>query len=380
VGAPRIWLLLAEKAGDNAQVEALAAALPWPVEVRRIEIRPRWRVAKPRVRPTLDHVDLDASDPLEPPWPDLLITMGRRTSSVALWIQQRSGDHTKIVLIGKPSGSADRMALLVGSAELLLPPLPQVLKIRLPLLRMDPERVAKAAELWRPRFESLPRPMIAFLIGGPTRPYVYDETVTRRLLALARQVLDQGGTPYLTTSRRTPEALAEALERDLPEGAILHRWRAEAPPEENPFLALLGLSDGCIVTADSASMIVEVASLGRRLAILDLPVGGGWGRLELARRRLLRALFEPPRGGLLDGLRCGLARTAFRSRLVWASRDFRVLHEWLVDEGFAVWAGEELVTPPGPLPDDRERVARRVGALLPDDRRAVAKPEAAASE
>jgi hypothetical protein len=222
--------------------------------------------------------------------------------------------------------------------------------------------------------------MIAFLIGGPTRPYVYDETVTRRLLALARQVLDQGGTPYLTTSRRTPEALAEALERDLPEGAILHRWRAEAPPEENPFLALLGLSDGCIVTADSASMIVEVASLGRRLAILDLPVGGGWGRLELARRRLLRALFEPPRGGLLDGLRCGLARTAFRSRLVWASRDFRVLHEWLVDEGFAVWAGEELVTPPGPLPDDRERVARRVGALLPDDRRAVAKPEAAASE
>lgn len=367
---PRIWLLLAEKAGDNAQVEALASALPWPVEVRRIEIRSRWRVAKPRVRPTLDHVDIEASDPLEPPWPDLLVTMGRRTSSVALWIQQRSGGRTKIVLIGKPSGSADRMALMVGSAELLLPPLPQVLKIRLPLLRMDPERVAKAAERGRPRFEALPRPLIAFLIGGPTRPYVYDETVTQRLLALARQVLDQGGTPYLTTSRRTPEALAEALERDLPEGARLYRWQADTPAEENPFLGLLGLSDGCVVTADSASMVVEVASLGRRLAILDLPVAG-WGRLELARRRLLRALFEPPRGGLIDGLRCGLARAAFRARLVWASRDFRVLHEWLVDEGFAVWAGEEFVTPPGPLPDDRERVARRVRALLPDDRRST---------
>lgn len=366
MSVPRIWLLLAEKAGDNAQVEALASALPWPAEVRRIEIRSRWRVAKPRVRPTLDYVDLDASDPLEPPWPDLLITMGRRTSSVALWIQKRSGGRTKIVLIGKPSGAADRMALLVGSAELLLPPLPQVMKIRLPLLRVDAERVAKAAERWRPRFEALPRPLIAFLIGGPTRPYVYDETVTRRLLALAQQLRDQGGTPYLTTSRRTPDALADALERGLPEGAILHRWRADAPAEENPFLALLGLSDGCVVTADSASMVVEVASLGRRLAILDLPVAG-WGRLELARRRLLRGLFEPPRGGLLDALRCGLARAAFRSRLVWASRDFRVLHEWLVDEGFAVWAGQELVTPPGPLPDDRERVVRRVRALLPDD-------------
>ena len=149
---PRTWLLLAEKAGDNAQVEALASGLPWPCEIRRLRMRPEWLLAKPPVRPNLDHIDLQQSDALEPPWPDLIVTMGRRTSSAALWIQDRSVGRTKIVLVGKPSGAWDRMALVVGSAEILLPPLPNVLKIRLPLLRIERAHVTSAAQVcaWAP--------------------------------------------------------------------------------------------------------------------------------------------------------------------------------------------------------------------------------------
>jgi len=363
VPTPRTWLLLAEKAGDNAQVEALASALPWPCRVRRIRMRPEWLLAKPPVRPNLDHIDLEQSDPLEPPWPDLIVTMGRRTSSVALWIQQSSGGRTKIVLVGKPSGHWSRMALIVGSAEILLPPFPNVLKIRLPLLRIDPSRVTQAAELWRPRLETLPRPLVALLVGGPTRPFAYDAAVRRRLVEIAKQIRADGGTPFVTTSRRTPTAFADALESELPEGAPFHRWGPDAPPGENPYLGLLGLADGFVVTADSASMVIEVASLGRPLGILRLP-GSRFGSLELARRRLLQRLFEPARTGVFDALRCLFARAAFRARLVWASRDFRVLYEWLVAEGFAVWAGEPLITPPRSLPDEGKRVARRVEGLF----------------
>ena len=45
---------------------------------------------------------------------------------------------------------------------------------------------------------------------------------------------------------------------ELPDGARLHRWHPDAKPEENPYLGLLGLADGFVVTADSASMVVEV--------------------------------------------------------------------------------------------------------------------------
>jgi len=367
VSEPLTWLLLAEKVGDNAQVEALASGLPWPCEIHRLQMKPEWLLAKPAVRATLDHIDLERSDPLEPPWPDLIVVMGRRTSSVALWIQDRSGGRTQIVLVGKPSGSWDRMALIVGSAEILLPPLRNVLKIRLPLLRIERAGVMRAAEAWRPRLEAFPRPLVALLVGGPTRPFVYDASVTRRLIEIAERVQADGGTPFVTTSRRTPPALADALEAELPKAAQFHRWRPDAPPEENPYLGLLGLADGFVVTADSASMVIEVASLGKPLGILRLP-GGRLGSLEFARRRLLRKLFEPARSGALDTLRCLLARGAFRTRLLWASRDFRVLHEWLVAEGFAVWAGAPLVPPRRALPDEREQVACRVERLLCSER------------
>ena len=33
---PRVWALLGDKAGDNAQVLALARALGWPFEAKRL--------------------------------------------------------------------------------------------------------------------------------------------------------------------------------------------------------------------------------------------------------------------------------------------------------------------------------------------------------
>ena len=53
---------------------------------------------------------------------------------------------------------------------------------------------------------------------------------------------------------------------------MLYRWSAETAAD-NPYLALLALADRFVVTGDSVSMMVEVASLGRPLAIFSLPIG-----------------------------------------------------------------------------------------------------------
>jgi mitochondrial fission protein ELM1 len=207
---PRTWLVLGDKRGDNGQVEAVAAGLPWRCERRQVQMQPQWVYGKPRVRPSLDHIDRERSDPLEPPWPDLILTIGRRPSSVALWIQEQSGGHTRIVYLGKPSTRAERFDLVVVSGEILMPPLENILRTELPLMRVEHED----AELdgWRAKVAGLPRPLVGFLLGGPTKPFVYDRGVLNRVLTLAREVVDgQGGTPYLTTSRRTPPWFADAL-------------------------------------------------------------------------------------------------------------------------------------------------------------------------
>jgi len=370
--APRTWLLLAEKQGDNAQVEALAAALPWPCETRRLRMREEWLLGKPRVEASVDHLDLAASDPLEPPWPELVVTMGRRTANTAFWIRARAGGATRIVLLGKPSGWLERFDLVIGSTEVQLPPFDNVLQIGLPLLRVDPEEVRRQADAWRAEASAWPRPLVAIGVGGPTGPFVYDERVARRVLELARDVVRQGGTPYLTTSRRTPEAVADALEAGLPRGARLFRFRPDAP--RNPYRALLGLADGFAVTGDSVSMLVEVARLARPLAIVPLPTG--WlGALDQRRRAFTRWLFAPAGTERRGRVRTALARSVFRAGLLSHTRDFLALHSWMVESRIASWAETRYPEGGWPKPaadvnDDLARAAARVAALFGESARA----------
>ena len=85
---PRIWVILSDKRGDNGQVETIVAALPWPVEYRNVYMQPQWVLGKPRYRPSVDHLDMERSDALEAPWPDMIITVGRRPSMAALWVRK----------------------------------------------------------------------------------------------------------------------------------------------------------------------------------------------------------------------------------------------------------------------------------------------------
>ncbi len=359
---PRVWLLLGDKRGDNAQVEVLAEALGWPCELRTLAFEPPWDVKKPRFRVALGHVDWKRSDRLEPPWPDLVLTVGRRPAIVALWVAQQSGGRSKVVMIGKPSGLLSDFDLMITSAEVQIPTLSNVLRISLPLLRVDQGAVNAAAEAWRPRLAELPRPLVAFLVGGPTNPFVYDRSVSERLLALADEVAEKGGTPYVTTSRRTPEELTRALEEGLPTPARLFRWTPEA--KDNPYQALLGLAEGFVVTADSLSMLVEVVRLRRPLQILPLP-SSRLGAIDQGRRALLHRLFEPAGSSASSRLRERFGKALHRVGIAKHTRDFSAFHGMLVEKGLARWAGQGFEPPVGRVPDDLEAAAARVRGLFP---------------
>ncbi len=363
--APYTWVLLGDKGGDNGQVETIVAALDWPVERRYVHMLPEYVLGKPRYGPSLHHIDREQSDPIEPPWPDLIITVGRRPSMVALWVRRQSGGRTRIVLVGKPSGHMEEFALIIASAENQMPPLPNFLPTTLPLMRIKPGDVASEAAAWRERFANLKRPLIAMLIGGETNPFVMNERVAGELVKTARWIVDElGGTPYVTTSRRTSPAVVAVLRTDLPPGAVLYEWTPEA--RDNPYRALLGSADGFIVTADSVSMMVEVIYLHKPLAIFPLP--GGWlGRADQVRRSLAHWLFNPRQEGVADRWRHRLARGVYHLdvfKLLSATRDFRAFHRLLVESGYAVWSGQPFADPPETLPDDVGAVVKRIRALF----------------
>jgi mitochondrial fission protein ELM1 len=355
-------MIVGDRLGDNAQVENLVAALGMPCGRRYVRVKAPWIKGKPKVIPSLHHLDLENSDPLSPPWPDVVITVGRRLSMVALWIREQSGGRTKLVLVGKPSGSSDPFSLIITSAEVQIAPTPNVMRISLPLLKVDEERIRSATEEWRERLSDLPRPLIGILVGGPTNPFMFDRQVREGLIETAREVIERdGGTPYVTTSPRTPPRVVNALREGLPEGARFFEWKRGA--EGNPYQALLGLADGFVVTGDSISMMVEVVKLRKPLAIFRLPYG--WlHKIDRIRRVGARWLYQPDKGVAGDRIRHLLRAIGARLRILPRTRDFTAVHDLLIERGLAVEAGRPLGQPTGEIPDDLPRVVARVRALV----------------
>jgi mitochondrial fission protein ELM1 len=39
---------------------------------------------------------------LQPPWPDIVVTIGRRPSMVGLWVKAQSAGATRLVIVGRP--------------------------------------------------------------------------------------------------------------------------------------------------------------------------------------------------------------------------------------------------------------------------------------
>ena len=114
---PRIWVLLGWRRGDNNQLLALAEALGLPFETRTLAYRKAWALLLNLLpkRPLL--LTNRALLAFEPPWPDLVIGIGRRSVAVSRWIRKKSGKTTKIVRLGNPRAENRLFDLVITTAQ-----------------------------------------------------------------------------------------------------------------------------------------------------------------------------------------------------------------------------------------------------------------------
>ena len=125
----KLWVLLGRKAGDNAQVLALAEAVGLPFEEKHIHARPWEIVPHLLLGPTLAGIDTRASSPLAPPWPDLVISAGRRNEPVARGSGRQAGGAVRLVHVGRPWAPPAIWDLIVTTPQYFVPDAPNVLQI-----------------------------------------------------------------------------------------------------------------------------------------------------------------------------------------------------------------------------------------------------------
>ena len=274
------WVLTEGHIGSENQALGVAEALGLSPLVKRLRPRAPWKWLPPRLWPTPLRAPGPEGDPLVPPWPDLLITCGKRASAPSVKIRQMSGGRTFTVHIQTPPMDPSKFDLLVVPAHDGLTG-DNVFVTTAAVHRVTPEKLSAAADSFAGRWQDLRRPWIAVLIGGANNRHRLTPEITTRLAddlkALAART---GGSLLITPSRRTgaenETVLREAL-ADTP-GEI---WNGDG---ENPYFALLALADTVLVTCDSVSMTSEAASTGKPVYVIDLE--GESRRIDDFHRRL----------------------------------------------------------------------------------------------
>jgi mitochondrial fission protein ELM1 len=340
---------MGQKAGDNSQVLALAEATGWPFETKQF-VHHRYELATNLAcGATLAGVVKSKSSRLEAPWPDLVLSAGRRNEPIARWIREQAaadGHRVRLVHVGRPWSQLDSFDLVVTTPQYRLPRLPNILENRTPLHRVTRDRLDRDAALWADRLAHLPQPYITVVIGGSSGPYSFDHAAAARLAeqasALARE---KGGSLLVTTSARTPLATVETFCQAVSVPAHVYRWSKGA--KENPYFAFLGLAESIIVTGDSMSMLTEACATGRPVHNFDLGEGRHAMRRETREAALLAE--SPGRRRLeLTHVNAFLYRLLMRFGPERLGRDIRIIHTDLVEGGQAVWLGD-------PFPADRPR-------------------------
>ena len=264
---PIVWLLKGAKAGDYEQLRVIARALGVSAITKQLVFR-RWELllhAAPR--PTLAGIDVEKSDALEPPWPDLVLTAGRRNELVARWIKERSGGRTRLVHVGRPWSHPARFDLVVSNRQYLLAAGGNVIVNDLPLTDLSEAALAADRGDWCVRWQRLPRPWTMLLVGGDTGPFVFSPAQASKLaVSVNAKMARSGGSLFVTTSGRTSPKSADALFATLEAPAYVYRWPSKDP---SPYRGFLACADDFVVTADSMSMLTEACATGRPVALFE---------------------------------------------------------------------------------------------------------------
>jgi len=367
---PVVWVLTDDRPGNTTQSLGLADALGWPYTVKRLKFsRLAWlhKVHERLLGATTVCLDRETSNVLAPPWPDVVISAGRRAAPVARWIRKQSQEKAKLIQLGRKGSQAVQPGdVSIAPGYCRMWPNAQRIETLAPLNRVNDQQLEAAAHEWADLYQAAPRPHIVLLVGGSTVRNVLDRSVARQLgMDVAEFVKKTGGTVHAVTSRRTGNDATAALSETLGNFGIVQKWKPGQA--RNPYWGYLAVADMIIVTGDSESMVGESVSIGKPAFIYALPE-----KPMTTLARLREAIVVAGRASL-DAhhqgsfLSRGLTRfSAFllRQGLVRPLRDLNAFHRVLMDQGFAFPFGQDReIEAHRPLRES-EIVAQKVKSFL----------------
>ena len=256
-----VWVLDDGKAGHTNQSLGLALALGAEPIFKKCDFRKTSSLFE-MFSPAIAVANMP-----KPPWPDVCIATGWHLAAVNLYIKKQSPRTFTTQIL--PRGSSKNYDATIAMYH----DKPKKADNQITLLtapnRITQDVLDAEAEKWQAKFGQYPKPWAAVLIGGSNKKIEFDEELANDLAEdLIHFAKTHGYSLLVTASRRT--GLHERLilqDRLNRSGVPTFFWDGEG---ENPFMAMLGLAEAVVVTADSFSMVSEAVTTGKPVYVYGM--------------------------------------------------------------------------------------------------------------
>lgn len=255
-----LWVLLDSRMGSVGQARGVVGFLDKEkyeiveknLEYTKLSGLPNFLRGK-----TLVGLTPDSKKQITGPFPDMVLSISRRTVPVARYIKKQN-KNTKLIQLMHPgkTGLKEFNLVLVPEHDKNKKSYSNIKYIVGAPHRITEKVLSDAKEKWEPEFANLPKPLTAVIVGGAIKKKEFSIEnaidLGNKIKALKEK---QGGSILITTSRRTGEkaqnAIMNAL-KDIPAHTFL--WGEK---KENPYMGYLACADNIVVTGDSVSMCCE---------------------------------------------------------------------------------------------------------------------------
>ena len=252
------WIISSGLVGCENQCLGIMERMGIKVELKRINPSKLLSLTAPYGRPIVDKQ-------LSRPWPNLAIAAGRRTIPYLRHIKRMSKNRCKTIYLQDPKINSK-------SFDIVWAPLHDkiegnnVIKTVTSPNRVNDNLLIKSYNEWTHLLSKFTKPLIGFLIGGRSKAYRFNNFECNKILDSIKLTIDNGRTPLITISRRTPKNLTTKIKEILNDKEHL-LYDGEGP---NPYFAILKASDVIVVTPDSANMISEALSVPKPVYFIDM--------------------------------------------------------------------------------------------------------------
>ncbi|MDP5082688.1 MAG: mitochondrial fission ELM1 family protein [Rickettsiaceae bacterium] len=258
---PRVWVLVDNRVGNANQAIELAEKLGEKFEIKQIEYNAFGRLPNSLLSLFPIHVKKSIlSNFKKAVIPELIISSGRRTASLAIYLKKLSKGKTKIIQIMRPGLDPKEFSLIIlPQHDNFNYTLPNIVRILGALTNVQ-EKFAKARGEFEAKYPDI-KQFIAVIIGGSTKKYTLTLDNAKLLESTLSTLSNNHSLPlFITFSRRTPVNVKKYFIKNFLWPNIIYD-PADAGP--NPYPIILQKAEYIISTTDSISMCSEAASTGK---------------------------------------------------------------------------------------------------------------------